>query len=56
MSCKEMGSYLQGQSHSVGLYNQNMTVSSVSFVTSEPESFATQLNLIVDHHKQISVQ
>ena len=56
MSYEKMGFYRQGQDHSVGLYNQNMTVSSVSFVTSEPESFATQLNLIVDHHKQRSVQ
>ena len=51
MSCEKMGFYLQGQGHSVGLYNQNMTVSTISFI-----SFATKLNLSVDHHKQRSVQ
>ena len=50
---KKMGFYLQGQGHIVGLYNQNKTVSTISF-TSEP--FATKLNLNVDHHKQRSVQ
>ena len=29
MSCEKMGFYLQGQGHSVGLYNQNMTVSTI---------------------------
>ena len=52
MSCKKMGFYLQGQGHSVGLYNQNVAVSTISFIS----SFATKLNLSVDHHKQRSVQ
>ena len=30
MSCKKLGFYLQGQGHSVGLYNQNMMVSTIS--------------------------
>ena len=48
-----MGLYLQGQGHNVGLYNQNMTVSTISFISSKPvESFATKLNLSVDHHEQ----
>ena len=54
MSCKKVGFYLQGQGHSVGLYNQNMTISTISFISRE--SFATKLNLSVDHHKQRSVQ
>ena len=56
MLCEKMGLYLQCQGHSVGLYNQNMTVSNISFISSKPESFATKLNLSVDHHKQRSVQ
>ena len=32
----KMGFYLQGQGHSVGLYNQNMTVSTISFISSKP--------------------
>ena len=36
MSCEKMGFYLQG--HSVGLYNQNMTVSTISFISSKPVS------------------
>ena len=35
---KKMGFYLQGQGHSVGLYNQNMTVSTISFISSKPVS------------------
>ena len=38
MSCKKMRFYLQGQGHSVGLYNQNMTVSTISFISSKPVS------------------
>ena len=38
MSCEKMGFYLQGQGHSVGLYNQNMTVSTISFISSKPVS------------------
>ena len=54
---KEKGFYLQGPGHSVGVYNQNMTVSTISFISSKPVSFfATKLNLSVDHHKQRSVQ
>ena len=53
---KKIGFYLQGQGHCVGLYNQNMTVSNISFISSKPESFATKLNLSVDHHKQRSFQ
>ena len=36
MSCEKMGFYLQGQGHSVGLYNRNMTVSTISFISSKP--------------------
>ena len=35
---KKKGFYLQGQVHSVGLYNQNMTVSKISFIGSKPMS------------------
>ena len=49
---RKNGFYLQGQGHSVGLYNQNMTVSTI-FIS---EPFAIKLNLNVDHHKQRSVQ
>ena len=57
MSCEKMGFYFQGQGHSVGLYNQNMTVSTISFISSKTsEPFATKLNLSVDHHKERSVQ
>ena len=38
MSCKKIGFYLQGQGHSVGLYDQNMTVSTISFISSKPAS------------------
>ena len=38
MSCEKMGFYLQGQGHSVGLYDQNMTVSTLSFTSSKPVS------------------
>jgi len=38
MSCEKMGFYFQGQGHSVGLYNQNMTVSTISFISSKPVS------------------
>ena len=38
MSCKKMISYFQGQGHSVGLYHQNMTVSTISFISSKPVS------------------
>ena len=38
MSCEKMGFYHQGQGHSVGLYNQNMTVSTISFISSKPVS------------------
>ena len=33
---KKIGFYLQGQGHSVGLYNQNMMVSTISFISSKP--------------------
>ena len=36
---KKMGFYLQGQGNSVGLYNQNMMVSTASFISSKPMSF-----------------
>ena len=32
------GVYLQGQGHSVGLYNQNVTISTTSFISSKPVS------------------
>ena len=35
---QKTGFYLQGQGHSVGLYNQNMTVSTISFISSKPVS------------------
>ena len=35
---KKMGIYLQGQGHIVGLYNQNMTVSTIPFISSKPVS------------------
>ena len=35
---KKLGFYLQGQGDSMGLYNQNMTVSTVSFICSKPVS------------------
>ena len=35
---KKMGFYLQGQGHSMGLYNQNKTVSTISFISSKPVS------------------
>ena len=38
MSCEKIGFYLQGQGHSVGLYNQNMTVSTISVISSKPVS------------------
>ena len=38
MSCEKMGFYLQGQGHSEVLYNQNMTVSTISFISSKPVS------------------
>ena len=38
MSCEKMGFYLQGQGHSVRLYNQNKTVSTISFISSKPVS------------------
>ena len=38
MSCEKMGSYLQGQGHSVSLYNQNMMVSTISFISSKQVS------------------
>ena len=38
MSCEKMGFHLQGQGHSVGLYNQNMTVVTISFISSKPVS------------------
>ena len=39
ISCeKKRGLYLQSQGHSVGLYNQNMTVSTISFISSKPVS------------------
>ena len=33
---KKIGFYLQRRGHSVGLYNQNMTVSTISFISSKP--------------------
>ena len=38
MSCEKIGFYLQGQGHSMGLYNQNKTVSTISFISSKPVS------------------
>ena len=36
MSCEKMGFCRQG--HSMGLYNQNKTVSTISFISSKPVS------------------
>ena len=33
------GIMFQGQGHSVGLFNQNMTISTISFISSKPMSF-----------------
>ena len=46
---QESGCYLQGQGHNKGLYNHNMTVSTIS--SELTISFATELSLLVDHHK-----
>ena len=32
---KKRGFYLQGEGHSVGLYNQNITVPTISFISSK---------------------
>ena len=54
---KSVGFYLQGQGHSVGLYNQNMTVSTISFISSKPMSLMQSLSSsVVGHHKQRSVR
>ena len=55
---KKQRFYLQGQGHSVGLYNQNMTVSTISFISSKPVSLLQplKLSLSVDLHKQRSDQ
>ena len=41
--------YFQGQGHCKSSYDQNMTISTVSFETADP--FATKLCLIVRYHK-----
>ena len=57
MQQKKLGFYLQDQGHSVGLYNQNVMVSAVSFISSKLMIFfAAKLNLMVDYRKQRSVQ
>ena len=38
MACEKMGFCIQGQGHNVGLYNQNVTVSTISFISSKPVS------------------
>ena len=55
MSCEKVGFYLQGQGHSVGLYYQNMTFLLYLLLVLTSESFASKLNLSVDHYKQRSV-
>ena len=35
---EKKGFYVQGQGHSVGLHNQNMTLSTISFIRSKPMS------------------
>ena len=35
---EKKGILFQGQGHSVGLYNQNMTVSTISFISFKPVS------------------
>ena len=56
MSCEKMWFYLQGQGYSVGLYNQNMTVSTISFTSCKPESFATKLNSSSSETKKCPVK
>ena len=38
MSCEKMEFYLQSQGQSVGLYNENVTVSTIPFISSKPVS------------------
>ena len=54
---KKLGFYLQGQGHSVGLYNQNMTVSTtlLSPTSTNPPPFSPSLisrtvSVDVKHH------
>ena len=44
-----MAHYLKSQGHSEGLYNQTLTIFTVSSLTAGP--FATKSGLIVQHHK-----
>ena len=46
---KRLICYFQGQGHCKSSYDQNMTISTVSFETADP--FATKLGLIVHYHK-----
>ena len=49
---QELGCYLQGQCHNKGLYNHNMPVSTIySELMGALLFFATELSLLVDHHK-----
>ena len=48
---KELRCYLQGQGHSEGLYNHDITVSSIS--SELMILFATEPSLSVDHHKKV---
>ena len=52
---QELGCYFQGQGHNKGLYNHNMTVSTISmlyFLNFLVVVFSsTELRLLVDHHK-----
>ena len=53
MSChKNRGCYLQGQGHSEGLYNENITVSTILcklMILKKEDFFAKKLSLVVEH-------
>ena len=56
MSCEKMGSCLQDQGHSVSLYDQNKTVSTIYFISSKPMSLlqpnSTWMQIIIS--KEVS--
>ena len=48
MWCEKMEFYFHNQRHSVGLYNQNKTVSTISFISSKPVSLLQPLLLVLN--------
>ena len=44
-----MAHYLKSQGHSEGLYNQTLTIFTVSSLTAGP--FATKLGVLIQHYK-----